>query len=223
MKKEHKEEHDEETHDEEEEPKWKGPVKIILALFLLFIVVLWVVPYYSVKLNPEPSDIPSLELVNSQFLVGVGIGNETGTNDLRQAAARIKTNDPLIRQVATKIATQSCPESSICHAKALYYFVRDNIKYVSDPYAKEYIASPVETLKTGGGDCDDGALLLAALIESIGIKTRIVIVPGHAFIKASIPEAPPKYKIDDWVHMDWTCKKCGFGEIPYNDILQLSD
>jgi transglutaminase-like putative cysteine protease len=105
----------------------------------------------------------------------------------------------------------------------MYYFVRDNIQYVSDPYAKEYIASPLETLKTGGGDCDDGALLLAAMLESIGVNTRIVTIPGHAFVKAEMPDAPPKYKIGGWIYMDWTCRTCSFGEIPYNNILQLSD
>lgn len=218
-----KKEHEKDEHEEEKEPVWKGPIKWIMAIFLLLIVVLWVVPYYSVKLNPEPVNIPSLEEIDSKFLAGIEIGNKTRTDDLKLAAGRIKTDDPLIRQIATKIVVESCTETRICHAKALYYFVRDNIQYVSDPYAKEYIAEPAETLKTGGGDCDDGALLLAALIESIGIKTRIVIIPGHAFIKALIPEAPPKYKINEWVYMDWTCSKCKFGEIPYNSILQLSD
>jgi len=221
MKKGWKEEAREHGREEEQAAWWKGPAKLILALFLLLMVVLWAVPYYSIKLNPEPTNIPSLSLIQSQFLDGVEIGNETGTDDLRLAAARIRTDDPLTRQIAAKIATESCAESEICHAKALYYFVRDNIKYVSDPYEKEYVASPVETLKTGGGDCDDGSLLLAALIESIGIKTRIVIVPGHAFVKALMPEAPPRYRIGEWVYMDWTCKGCEFGNIPYSDVLQI--
>lgn len=97
------------------------------------------------------------------------------------------------------------------------------MQYVSDPYSKEYIASPVETLKTGGGDCEDGTLLLGAMLESIGVDTRIVIIPGHAFLKALIPEASNKDKINGWVYMDWTCRECRFGEIPYKDILHLSD
>ncbi len=220
-----KEEHHSHHFEEHEEmPKWwKGPARIILMLFLLLIIVSWIVPYYSVRLNPEPADIPSLSYIQSQFLDGVEIGNETGTSSLAEAAALTDANDPLIKQVATKIATQSCPESKICQVKSLYYFVKDSMEYVSDPYAKEYVASPVETLKVGGGDCDDGALLLASLIESIGIETKIVIIPGHAFIKASMPEAPRKYRMGDWIYMDWTCRRCGFGEIPYNNILQLSD
>lgn len=221
MEEEHHKHH--EMHEEEEKEPWfKGPIRWIMALFLLMIVMFWVIPSYSIKLNPEPSNIPTILDINSQFLVGVEIGNETGTDNLREAILRINTSNPTIKQVATKIVSDSCTQSKICHAKALYYFVRDNVDYVSDPYAKEYIASPVETLKTGGGDCDDGSLLLAAMLESIGIKTRIVTIPGHAFVKSDLPEAPLKYKIEDWVYMDWTCKNCEFGTIPYNNILQLS-
>lgn len=224
----HSEQHDEdsESHEdnhEQHESKFKGPIKIIIGLFLLLIVVLWLVPFYSVKLNPEPHEITKLEFVQLQFLNGVDIGNETATNNIREAALRIKADNPVIRQIAATISTQSCTESKICHAKALYYFVRDNIQYVSDPYGKEYIAQPIETLKTGAGDCDDGAILLANLLEAVGIRTNIVVVPGHAMVKAAIPELPPKYLIDGWVYMDWTCSGCSFGDVPYQYIPQLSD
>jgi len=228
-----KHENDEEKHSEHHEDsdeghdfhesKIKGPVKMIIGLFLLLIVVLWLVPFYGVKINPEPTMNVGLEDIQLQFLNGVEIGNETGTSSIKEAASRIKANDPVIKQVATSIATQSCTDSKICHAKALYYFVRDNIQYVSDPNNKEYIASPIETLKTGGGDCDDGAILLANLLESVGIKTNIVVIPGHAMIKSAIPELSPKYLIDGWVHMDWTCSECGFGEVSYQYVPQLSN
>ena len=219
----HSEHHEDEPESHETESKFKGPIRIIIGLFLLLIVVLWLVPFYGVKLNPEPYEITKLEFVQLQFLNGVEIGNNTGTNSIKEAASQIRANDPVIRQIAASISSQSCAESRICHAKALYYFVRDNIQYVSDPYEKEYIASPVETLKTGGGDCDDGAILLANLLEAVGIRTNIVVVPGHAMVKASIPELPPKYLIDGWVYMDWTCSGCSFGEVPYQYVPQLSD
>lgn len=219
MEKEH--EHHDEEHDIE--PRWKGPLKVIGGLFLLLIIVSWAVPYSSIKLNPEPNGVPSLVDVQSRFLNGIEIGNNTGITNIKEAAAMLDIRNPAIKQVATSIVTQSCQSSKICHAKALYYFVRDNIEYVSDPYAKEYIASPVETLKTGGGDCDDGALLLAAMIEAVGIDARIVVIPGHAMIKAMIPDAPNTYKIKEWVYLDWTCRECRFGEMHYQNVLQLSD
>ena len=98
-------------------------------------------------------------------------------------------------------------------------FVRDNIEYVSDPVAKEYIESPVELLQTRGGDCESGTLLLAALEESIGIDSEIVLIPGHAYLRIKLPSALNKYKLDgDWVYLDWTCNNCDFGEIPYKNV-----
>lgn len=55
--------------------------------------------------------------------------------------------------------------------------VRDTIRYVRDPAGIEFITYP-ETLlfDTRQGDCDDHCVLLAAMLGSIGIKTRFVIV-----------------------------------------------
>lgn len=206
---------------EDDEKWWKGPLKWVMALFLLLMLITWLVPYYSVKLNPEPADIPTISEIYSQFLVGVNIGNKTGTDSLKEAAMHVKTNDPILKQVSTKIAVKSCPSSKLCHTKAIYYFVRDNIKYISDPVEKEYISNPIETLKTGGGDCDDGSILLFAMLESVGIDAQIVTIPGHAFVKAYMPDAPAKYQNDGWIYLDWTCRNCEFGKIPYNNVIQL--
>ena len=75
-----------------------------------------------------------------------------------------------------------------------------------------------------GGDCDDASVLLANLLQAVGIRTRFVLIPGHVFVQAWIPEAPRTYKADkDWVNLDATCDYCGFGEIPYgNDKKQVS-
>ncbi|MBW2982185.1 transglutaminase-like domain-containing protein [Candidatus Woesearchaeota archaeon] len=201
---------------EEQEPWHKGPVKWILAVFLALILVLMIVPWYSVKLDPNPKDIPKIyEFVG--ILRETNVGNQT--SNLIEAVNNLDTSDPIIKQIATKIASQSCEQSRVCQAKALYYFVRDNVEYVSDPVAKEYIESPVEILQTRGGDCESGTLLLAALEESIGIDSEIVLIPGHAYLRIKLPDAINKYKIDgDWVYVDWTCNNCDFGEIPYQNI-----
>ena len=219
---EHKEESHEKHEDSEKERWWKGPSKFIIGLFLLLLVVLWVVPYYSIKLNPEPKEVPSIVSIQSQFTDDIMLGNGTGTNDIRAAEAAAKADSSILRQAAARIAAESCPESNVCHAKALYYFVRDNIDYVSDPVAKEYIASPIETIKVGGGDCDDGAVLLVGLLESVGIISEVVVIPNHALVRARIPEASRKQKIGDWVYLDWTCSRCSFGEIPYSNSAYLT-
>lgn len=53
-------------------------------------------------------------------------------------------------------------------ARRLLEYVRDNIRYVRDIADVETLHDPVTLLKVGAGDCDDKAILLAALLLSIG-------------------------------------------------------
>ncbi len=45
---------------EDLEPWWKGPMKYILAIFLVLLLILWFIPVYSIKLDPSPKYIPEL-------------------------------------------------------------------------------------------------------------------------------------------------------------------
>ena len=86
-------------------------------------------------------------------------------------------------------------------------WVMEHIEYISDKKAyglPEYWCYPMEVLHTGGGDCDDGAILLANLMEVAGIpywKIRLTagMVPegGHAYVTYYYEEG------DRWVVLDW--------------------
>lgn len=60
--------------------------------------------------------------------------------------------------------------------RSLQAFVRDRIKYVQDPRGLEMIQTPPRTLEIGTGDCDDKAILLATLLETVGFRTRFEAV-----------------------------------------------
>ena len=204
----------------DEEPKeriWDGPLKWIIAGFLILIVVLWAVPYYAFPPDPSPDRIPSLaEVMPKDLNVSTEKGNLTSTQALKDYA---NPNDPAIKQIATRVASISCPNGNrVCHAKALYLFVRDDIKYVADPVGQEYIEPAREVVSNQGGDCESGTLLLAALMEADGISSEIVEIPGHAYLRINLEEASNHYKKDGWVYLDWTCKDCGFGEVPESDM-----
>ncbi|HZX44063.1 MAG TPA: transglutaminase-like domain-containing protein [Candidatus Nanoarchaeia archaeon] len=200
--------------DEEPEPKdpwYKGPIRYILMLFLLLTIILWYFPAESIKLDPEPTAIPSLsEVLPDNFKPG----NTTIKGDFYSS---IQPNDPQLKQLANRISTYSCDGNQVCQAKALYYFVRDNIEYVSDPLNSEYIESPKEVLYTKASDCEGGAILLASLMASIGIDYELVFIPSHVFIKIKLDKAMKRYKTGDWIYLDWTCKGCRFGEVPLKD------
>ena len=190
----------------------------ILALLLLLMFLAWYLPSDFVKLDPEPKNIPKL----SEFHFDIQQKNITHTEikDIEEYNLLISPEDPLIKDLADSIVTQSCASNErACFAKALFYFVRDNFEYVNDPLAFEYVKSAPESLMTQGGDCDDASVLLANLMRSIGINTRFVFIPGHVYVQVQIPEATRKYKDEnDWINVDATCKNCAFGEIPFQNV-----
>lgn len=55
-------------------------------------------------------------------------------------------------------------------------WVRDHIRYVNDPRSIEMVQTPVQTLKIMTGDCDDKAVLLNTLLESMGFVTRFAAI-----------------------------------------------
>jgi len=195
---------------EERQSWYKGPIKIILGLFLLLLIVMMAVPFYGVKQNPEPNYLPTLAELNIPELQIP----QTQTSDIRtyiQSTSEIK-------QIADKIVTLSCKEpSKVCNAKALFYFVQKNFNYVNDPLAFEYYKTPQESFNAQNGDCDDASILLSSLLQSVGLQTRFVRVPRHIYVQVKLKEAISAYKEEnDWINLDSTCQNCQFGEIHYS-------
>ena len=95
--------------------------------------------------------------------------------------------DSTVRNTAIQTAKKHSGAYNIYQVCDLFDYVVDNIEYVSDPRGLEYMAKPSETLTAGGGDCDDQAILLAALIDAIGGTPRIYYMTGeHMFAAAYI-------------------------------------
>jgi len=199
-------------HMDEEEKKWLTPIKIILAIFLVLLLVLMIFPEYSVKLDPEPNIGFSVSNVIPEDIEIIDEAIQpSGYNDFKKL---VKPNDPIVKQTADKISSTACSGNKICSAKAMFYFVRDNFDYISDPIGIEYVESPREFLSVGGGDCESGSVTLANLEAAIGIKTQMVFIPGHAYVRIKLDDTSKKYKNKGWIYLDWTCKSCGFGELP---------
>lgn len=57
--------------------------------------------------------------------------------------------------------------------QALYQFVRDRITFRADIAGVETLQSPRYTLTARAGDCDDKAVLLAALARAVGIPAEL--------------------------------------------------
>lgn len=81
-----------------------------------------------------------------------------------------------VRQTALRQIAGCAQKDYACYVEKLHAFVRDSIQYVQDVSEVETLATPQKTLEFAAGDCDDKATLLAAMLESIGFKTRFVAI-----------------------------------------------
>ena len=106
--------------------------------------------------------------------------------------------------------TRQCNQKDYaCEAAALHQFVRDSIRYVQDPIDVERIQSPDKTLELAAGDCDDKAILLASLLESIGHPTRFIAIgfePGvfsHVYVETKIGDVWTAAETTEPVEFGW--------------------
>lgn len=78
---------------------------------------------------------------------------------------------------------------SVPQVKAMFEELKSNgVTYVMDPTVFSQFDHfqrtrlPKEVLASHNAQCLEGSLLFASLMESIGLKPLIVVVPGHAFV-----------------------------------------
>lgn len=93
---------------------------------------------------------------------------------LRKMVEHFRTH-PDIRARARDIVFRcglQLPRDQRGHALTIGQWVQDRITYVGE--LPETFQSPITTIAEGYGDCDDMAVLVGALCESVGIPTELV-------------------------------------------------
>ncbi|SFM15931.1 transglutaminase-like domain-containing protein [Methanolobus profundi] len=86
-----------------------------------------------------------------------------------------------VRTMAAASAKKYPGQYNIYQICALFDDTKKNILYISDPRGKDLWSTPGETIQVEAGDCDDYAILLSSLIESIGGTSRVYLTDTHAF------------------------------------------
>lgn len=119
---------------------------------------------------------------------------------------------PIIREKAVSLTRYLPQKDWFGEIKAIYQFVRDNIRYVRDINGVETIHTAEKILEQGAGDCDDKSILLASLLETIGHPTRFVAIgfaPGkfrHVFVETKVGDKWLVLETTEPVSLGWTPK-----------------
>ena len=128
--------------------------------------------------------------------------------DDQRAASFVTARDPVLLTLAKNVAGAvresggAGSDLDLRIAMGMYQALGlYGMKYVIDPAssyadfsqketAVDFLQFPRQTLQYKSGDCDDLTILYAALLESVGIETAFVTVPGHILSAVALPMTP---------------------------------
>lgn len=111
-------------------------------------------------------------------------GGETGIsetiNAIRVLVDRYSIDWGLI-SLAREITRLCSEKDKLEEADALFFWLKENIKYYHDPIEAELLQNPLITIQERAGDCDDMVILLASLNKAIGNDIAYVTIslPGE--------------------------------------------
>ena len=133
-------------------------------------------------------------------------------DDRNRYAAFVTPKDPpvlnFVRSVVTQFKeTKDQTQLSAAVFDMLGVYGMTYIPDPSNPYqissgkvdTVDYVQFPRETLERKSGDCDDLVAFYSAALESMGIETRVLEVPGHMFMmfSAGIAAEDDGYTMDN--------------------------
>jgi tetratricopeptide (TPR) repeat protein len=162
-------------------------------------------------------------------------------DDNRKVAAFVTEKDPTVLRFSKNVASMiegvenRQISANLQTAMAIHLALGEyGMTYAADPstpYAEfskrsgdvDYVQFPNQTLTYKAGDCDDLSVLFCALLQSRGIDTAFITVPGHifaAFCLGMKPEEARKSFLradeliftgdDTWIPVETTDFKGGF-------------
>ena len=126
----------------------------------------------------------------------------------------ITPNDTILTEIISDYRLRKSTHNET--AQAIQKFVVNFLDYVGDEDASEcpeFWLFPFETLQSGVGDCEDGAILIASLMIKAGIPAyRVKVAAGYVKASPTAPQgghaycvylADRNYGNQDWVILDW--------------------
>jgi len=138
--------------------------------------------------------------------------NAINWDDDRKAAAFVTAKDPVVLRFSKNVAGMikdkgsKAVDKNLLMAMALHEAISlYGMSYVIDPttpYAEfsankqavDFLQFPKQTLEYRAGDCDDLSILYSALLESVGVETTFITIPGHILMAFAVDMDPGKAK-----------------------------
>lgn len=136
---------------------------------------------------------------------------------MSQLVNQYKAN-PIIRRVAVAACGNILANNKDYknQAKSIFSFVQKRIGYIRDIRGVETIQTPLYTLQSKSGDCDDKSTLLATLLECVGFPTRFFAM---GFSEGVYSHVICEVKITGkWIALDATENK-PMGWLPPNIVV----
>lgn len=120
---------------------------------------------------------------------------------------------------------------------SIFHWVQQNIRYTRDPNGIELFRTPRAIISDEIGDCDDMAIMLAALLMAAGYRCRFRVIGltegsyEHVYVVAGIPPGEPNEEPEKWVPLDptqpyepgWEIERSKVAEIMDYDITESED
>ncbi len=115
---------------------------------------------------------------------------------------KVDYRDEELNVIATRAARLS-DDDALRKTLAILDFVSNEIHYVSDPNdGVEHAKKPMNTIRSGGGDCEDQTVLLCSLLESVGVKTYMAFTRDHVFAYVAFDRSYPELENTPRVRID---------------------
>lgn len=157
----------------------------------------------------------------SASFVGLSEGTQ-GTRETLNIARRIvrrEKRNMIIRGAAEQLIAALPSKASYQEVMALHAYVRDAIRYTHDATDTEHLVVPSTLIYSQQGDCLSKATLLAALLESIGFRTRFFAIGqssdefSHVWIEVLLG---PR-NTESWIALE-TTERWPMGKKPRLDL-----
>ncbi len=138
---------------------------------------------------------------------------------------RIKEDSlkPEIKEKALAVLTRKCgtkgnlrwcvePKNYAEEVKALYRAVQDAnsdvaLRYTRDHIEVDQFTAADKLIRLKGGDCDDGTILLGAMLRSVGYPLKLRVIQdtksptwSHIYLLVGLPPQRPA----KWMPLDWS-------------------